>query len=1631
MKVKSKRNKVTMRVLAFMLAFIMTFTGLPLVNFGKVETKAAKSWGTNQEISDFIGSLKSKYHGRYWNANKNVTRDVSSVAKDALTDSPCVSSSRGSGCKSNDCDSTYQCSGFARWFGYYLFGTDPYNEWQKFTDFSNAKLEPGDIIRVYGSTGLHSAVIWKIDETTDQVYVAQCLGSNCEITWGAFNRHTKNCDTDFSSSTLTYIKENIKHWYKHPGGTVGGGYADTSNTVSSKASNIYASNPIVPTGNLNLGQKFGIRGKIYSTYKLTNVTGSILTSDGAVKQQKSVNPGKTQYDLSGAINNAMIFNNLSSGSYTFVVTATDSKGYTKEVIRQGFSVGTIPQPSISTSNYYGGVNVNMSASKGAIYYTTDGSEPSASSRRYTGTISLTSSALVKAVAIENGTKSSTVSTFVTVGALSTPVINSSIGESAVTVNITADAGTAVYYTLDGTEPTMGSTPYYGAFQMKDGATVKAKAFRSGSTNSGTGTANISITTPNTPSVSIVGNSKIATGDAVKITWDKQASAYSYTAKLYQGSTLIKEQSTTGTGCAFTLPNAGEYTITVKAGNFKGSSEESYPPVTVTAMEPSTVTFVDYDGSVIASQMVKYGYYAELPAENPSRRGYDFKRWDNNAVYQPVKSELTVTAQYSKKKYIVKFIDEDGSSLAAQQEVLFEESVVLPEDPTTDKVGYAFMGWRCVSTDESSALDYEHVDANMTLQAVYDWGNRDHPIVTQITKANQEDSNSYKVSVKLTNWPDAKSYARMLVTLKTSEGKMVKTITQDVTLEADATTTINDIEIISDKVATKVEINMVGLDGEKTGGTYADSVTSSTTSYANTMWSEWSTSAPPSGATYETKTQYRYRDRYETTSTASSLAGWTQYGTPTTSYGGWGGTCSTTAYPGTSDTLQITGSSTVYHYYHVCCNKYGSPAKNYVDSIVCGSGSHYWHFLDTTSPLPTLSMQDQGGRQAYGGKGKASGCSAGFYAWFDNGQTTTYYYQTRSKTVTYYYYTWGGYSGWSDTAVSSGSNRQVETRQCYRYLINLETPTDGEDNSGKTYTQEGTISSDVDMNGKKAAVLVYKSTNSDPTENQLEYVGQTTIGEGNSYSFAFKPKESPDEANSNFIIALAIEGQTSIYNIDVMNKTRPKYTVSFYNKDGELISDCQVEENMSAEVPEAPIVEGYTFVGWDKDTTNVQADRVITAVYKANEYSIVYVDWETNKIDMMQLSYGTDLPNVEVEEVEGKEFLGWDKLLDGKTTVDDHMIIEAKYEIQQFVVQFVDEEGNVISEQDVEYGESAQLPGMIDVGEKEFLGWSNQEPWWNVTRNMIVEPIVVYKETVLAPTYSVEDTYIGGIVTLTSENAENIYYKVDVASEYETEGTVSENSVSQSEESDWLVYEDDILLDEDATVYFYAEASDKNTSEAVEMDYTFVEVENPYLTTAEIIVPKIYAKAGEEITIPVQLSKNPGLMGILLDISFDTNSFSNVSVEVGDVFAEGIFDYGLYEDTGELYVIWASTENTYETGAMFIIKMTANEDMTEGAYPITMLYNQDDTFNDNWDDVLVTLPQLAVNIGDIVYGDVNEDGNINNKDVAFVACYLVGKEALTDSGERAADVNCDEKVDNKDVAKLARYLVGKETAIGVK
>jgi hypothetical protein len=122
----------------------------------------------------------------------------------------------------------------------------------------------------------------------------------------------------------------------------------------------------------------------------------------------------------------------------------------------------------------------------------------------------------------------------------------------------------------------------------------------------------------------------------------------------------------------------------------------------------TVTFVDWDESIIDTQEVEYGGSAISP-EAPIRDGYTFTGWDIDFSY--VQSDLTIRAKYTKNApepvyFTVYFYDWDDT-LLKKQTVEQGHDATPPDDPVRE--GYEFTGW-----DE----DYTNIQHNLTIYARY-------------------------------------------------------------------------------------------------------------------------------------------------------------------------------------------------------------------------------------------------------------------------------------------------------------------------------------------------------------------------------------------------------------------------------------------------------------------------------------------------------------------------------------------------------------------------------------------------------------------------------------------------------------------------------------------------------------------------------------------------------------------------------------------------------------------------------------------------------------------------------------------------------------------------------------------------
>ena len=196
-----------------------------------------------------------------------------------------------------------------------------------------------------------------------------------------------------------------------------------------------------------------------------------------------------------ALSAALVFGMISCSSEAdnnaaLIGILNSSKGNSGTPVMQ--TVAT-PAFSVASGAVVSGTSVTITCStEGAkIYYTTDGTKPTASSTEYTAAISVTAAVTLKAIAVKSGMNNSAVASASYTITVATPAFSVESGAvnsgKEVTISCTTE-GAKIYYTTDGTEPTASSTEYTAAISVTPPMTLKAIAVKSGMNDSAVASA---------------------------------------------------------------------------------------------------------------------------------------------------------------------------------------------------------------------------------------------------------------------------------------------------------------------------------------------------------------------------------------------------------------------------------------------------------------------------------------------------------------------------------------------------------------------------------------------------------------------------------------------------------------------------------------------------------------------------------------------------------------------------------------------------------------------------------------------------------------------------------------------------------------------------------------------------------------------------------------------------------------------------------------------------------------------------------------------------------------------------------------------------------------------------------------
>ena len=169
----------------------------------------------------------------------------------------------------------------------------------------------------------------------------------------------------------------------------------------------------------------------------------------------------------------------------------------------------------------------------------------------------------------------------------------------------------------------------------------------------------------------------------------------------------------------------------------------------------------------------------------------------------------------------------------------------------------------------------------------------------------------------------------------------------------------------------------------------------------------------------------------------------------------------------------------------------------------------------------------------------------------------------------------------------------------------------------------------------------------------------------------------------------------------------------------------------------------------------------------------------------------------------------------------------------------------------------------------------------------------------------------------------------------------------------------------------------------------------------------YTFAGEEISVPICITDNSGLMGFTLEFEYDSDKLTPISVETGNLIDSGLDD-NLQSNAvpGKFKVVWYGTEPITDHGTLFYLKFRVGSfNAGRSSASIKFSYLQEDTFDENFEDVELNCGRVLI---DIFNNNYNESSGIkgtltSTADVVTAGDYVYLNQDINTFGDNAVQL----------------------------
>ena len=612
----------------------------------------------------------------------------------------------------------------------------------------------------------------------------------------------------------------------------------------------------------------------------------------------------------------------------------------------------------------------------------------------------------------------------------------------------------------------------------------------------------------------------------------------------------------------------------------------------------TVTFKDWNGTVLKTQQVQYGGAATAPA-NPTRTGYTFTGWDK--AFTNVTANLVVTAQYSINTYTVTFKDWNGTVLKTQQ-VQYGGAATAPANPT--RTGYTFTGW-----DKA----FTNVTANLVVTAQYV---QNEPVSTPVPS----DAPQIVVESKTTS---AGSTVAVNISIANNPGF----VTMGIQVAYDSNLTLLSV---SDTGLVPGQMFSTEIENPQPLYWANPTATADCTVNGKIATLTFKVADNAEEGEYHIRVSYDYDnyDIYNQSGEAVQFA--TVNGTLTVTDVVYG---------------DVNGDGRVNNLDGMVLMRHLAKWPSYPASMISPGadvnadgrinnldGMILMRHLAKWPAYATLPYSSQKGIVAVRPDNTT----------FENeptivvgnaeaapGETVRIPIELANNPGVVVMGIMVGYDenltllGFEDTGLLPG--------QLHSTVIENPQPLFWGNTTSGNCTENGVIIYLEFKVADDAAPGTYSITVTYDYENY------------DIYNYDGEPIEFAVQNGAVTVAAAQPE----------------MHTVTFKDWNGTVLKTQEVQHGGDAEAPADPTRVGYTFTGWDKAFTNITADLVVTAQYEINTYTVTFKDWDGTVLKTQEVQHGGDAEAPADPTRVGYTFTGWDKAF---TNITADLVVTAQYEM---------------------------------------------------------------------------------------------------------------------------------------------------------------------------------------------------------------------------------------------------------------------------------------------------------------------------------------------------------------------------------